>query len=238
MTLVSETAPAASQSVPSSISTECPALRRASLLREGVHAHLHHRKHVPSPPIGTRSTRLIGSSKLACSHRGRRLAGRKARLRYGRRNLCFRYLARYGSLSRGATVPIPSQFQETIERKADYFETLLGILTVLARVKDPETPDLPFWLPRTSHHREGRVHPRRRARSRMNRHAVPHDGRQPWPFPGQHSHDACMPPSETQQDRSTTTWLRRGMPVWTRRRTGQWASRSPFRSTAMGDLRS
>jgi len=64
-------------------------------------------------------------------------------------------LARYGSLSRGATVPIPSQFQETIERKADYFETLLGILTVLARVKDPETPDLPFWLPRTSHHREG-----------------------------------------------------------------------------------
>jgi hypothetical protein len=43
---------------------------------------------------------------------------------------------------RGATVPIPSQFRETIQCKADHFKTLLGILKVLANVQDLQAPDL------------------------------------------------------------------------------------------------
>lgn len=49
---------------------------------------------------------------------------------------------------RSAALPLPSQFGETIQRKADHFETLLGTLKVLAQVKDLTAPDLPFWLPR------------------------------------------------------------------------------------------
>ncbi|ESY71799.1 hypothetical protein X743_18900 [Mesorhizobium sp. LNHC252B00] len=43
---------------------------------------------------------------------------------------------------------IPSQFGETLRRKADHFETLLGILKVLAHVPDLSAPKLPFWVPR------------------------------------------------------------------------------------------
>jgi hypothetical protein len=99
----------------------------------------------------------------------------------------------------------PSQFGETIQRKPDHFETLLGILKVLARAKDLEVPDLSFWLPRAQAAiAKARVHPRRRARSSMNRYAAPHDGGQPWLSPGQHTHDACMQLSKTQQDRCTS----------------------------------
>lgn len=43
---------------------------------------------------------------------------------------------------------VPSQFGETVRRKADHFETLLGILKVLAHVPDLSAPKLPYWVPR------------------------------------------------------------------------------------------
>ena len=50
-----------------------------------------------------------------------------------------------GSAYRVAALPVPSQFGETVQRKADHFETLLGVLKVLAHVPDLTAPDLPFW---------------------------------------------------------------------------------------------
>ena len=49
---------------------------------------------------------------------------------------------------KGPAAPIPSQFRETIQRKADHFETLLGILKVLAHAPDVTAPDAAFWRPR------------------------------------------------------------------------------------------
>ena len=49
---------------------------------------------------------------------------------------------------RGPALPIPSQFSEAIQRKADHFETLLGVLKILAHVENLGAPDLPYWLPK------------------------------------------------------------------------------------------
>ena len=49
---------------------------------------------------------------------------------------------------RGPALPIPSQFSEAIRRKADHFETLLGVLKILAHVEGLRAPDLPYWLPK------------------------------------------------------------------------------------------
>jgi hypothetical protein len=49
---------------------------------------------------------------------------------------------------RGPALPVPSQFSEAIRRKADHFETLLGVLKILAHVEDLRAPDLPCWLPK------------------------------------------------------------------------------------------
>ena len=49
---------------------------------------------------------------------------------------------------RGPSLLIPSQFSEAIRRKADHFETLLGVLKVLAHVEGLRAPDLPYWLPK------------------------------------------------------------------------------------------
>jgi len=49
---------------------------------------------------------------------------------------------------RGAAVSIPSEFAEMIQHKADRFETLIGVLKVLAHVEDLQAPDLPYWLSR------------------------------------------------------------------------------------------
>ena len=49
---------------------------------------------------------------------------------------------------RGPALPIPSQFSEAIRRKADHFETLLGVLKILAHVENPGASDLPYWLPK------------------------------------------------------------------------------------------
>ena len=49
---------------------------------------------------------------------------------------------------RGPALPIPSQFAETIRRKADHFETLLGVLKILAHVENLGASDLPYWLPK------------------------------------------------------------------------------------------
>ncbi|MBX9825369.1 MAG: hypothetical protein K2Y27_10275 [Xanthobacteraceae bacterium] len=48
----------------------------------------------------------------------------------------------------GAPMPIPSHFRETNERKAAHFETLLGILKILAHARESHMPDFPFWLAR------------------------------------------------------------------------------------------
>ncbi len=40
---------------------------------------------------------------------------------------------------------VPSQFDETVQRKADYFETLLGILKMLAHAPDGAASGPPFW---------------------------------------------------------------------------------------------
>lgn len=52
------------------------------------------------------------------------------------------------SAYRVTTLPVPSQFGETMQRKADHFETLLGILKVLAHAPDGAAPDPPFWRQR------------------------------------------------------------------------------------------
>jgi hypothetical protein len=49
---------------------------------------------------------------------------------------------------RAPALLIPSQFSEAIRRKADHFETLLGVLKILAHVENLSAPDLPYWLPK------------------------------------------------------------------------------------------
>lgn len=49
------------------------------------------------------------------------------------------------SAYRATALSIPSQFTETVLRKADHFETLLGILKVLASPTQDGTSDPPFW---------------------------------------------------------------------------------------------
>jgi hypothetical protein len=48
----------------------------------------------------------------------------------------------------GSALPIPSRFTGTIQRKADHFEMLLGVLKILAHVEDLAAADLPLWLPK------------------------------------------------------------------------------------------
>jgi len=49
---------------------------------------------------------------------------------------------------RGRALSIPSQFGEQIQRKADHFELLLGLLKVFAHAQDAEPADGPFWRQR------------------------------------------------------------------------------------------
>ena len=46
---------------------------------------------------------------------------------------------------RGDTEPIPSQFEETVQRKADHFETLFGLLKMLASDIRAGRPTQPHW---------------------------------------------------------------------------------------------
>jgi hypothetical protein len=46
------------------------------------------------------------------------------------------------------SLAVPSQFGEDVQRKADHFETLLGILKVLAHAPKGEPLDSPFWRQR------------------------------------------------------------------------------------------
>jgi hypothetical protein len=64
-------------------------------------------------------------------------------LRTLRRNLRHRRLAGRAHPYRVGELTVPSRFGETIHRKADHFETLLGILKLLAHA-----PDAPFWRQR------------------------------------------------------------------------------------------
>ena len=45
----------------------------------------------------------------------------------------------------GTTIPIPSQFGEQVQRKADHFEVLLGLLKVFAHIPDTGPHDDLFW---------------------------------------------------------------------------------------------
>lgn len=45
----------------------------------------------------------------------------------------------------GTALPIPSQFGEQAQRKADHFEVLLGLLKVFAHIPDTGPHDDPFW---------------------------------------------------------------------------------------------
>jgi hypothetical protein len=49
---------------------------------------------------------------------------------------------------RGPALPIPSQFFEAIRRRAGHFETLLGVLKILAHVENLGASNLPYWLPK------------------------------------------------------------------------------------------
>jgi len=48
----------------------------------------------------------------------------------------------------GRALTVPSQFGEAVERKADHFEVLLGLLKVFAHPPDAGLPDPPFWRQR------------------------------------------------------------------------------------------
>ncbi|MGE0565942.1 MAG: hypothetical protein AB7O50_15665 [Pseudolabrys sp.] len=52
------------------------------------------------------------------------------------------------SAYRVSALLVPSQFGEAVQRKADHFETLLGILKVLAHAPDGSASDPPFWRQR------------------------------------------------------------------------------------------
>ena len=49
---------------------------------------------------------------------------------------------------RGRALSIPSQFGEQVQRRADHFEVLLGLLKVFAHAPDAESADDPFWRQR------------------------------------------------------------------------------------------
>jgi len=49
---------------------------------------------------------------------------------------------------RGRARSIPSQFGEQVQRRADHFEVLLGLLKVFAHASDVEPAEGPFWLKR------------------------------------------------------------------------------------------
>ena len=49
---------------------------------------------------------------------------------------------------RGRALSIPSQFGEQVQRRADHFEVLLGLLKVFAHAPDVEPADGPFWRQR------------------------------------------------------------------------------------------
>jgi hypothetical protein len=48
----------------------------------------------------------------------------------------------------GRALTVPSQYGEAVERKADHFEVLLGLLKVFAHPPDAGLPDPPFWRER------------------------------------------------------------------------------------------
>lgn len=52
------------------------------------------------------------------------------------------------SAYRVTALPVPSQFGETMQRKADHFETLLRVLKVLAHPPEAGSSDPPFWRQR------------------------------------------------------------------------------------------
>ena len=52
------------------------------------------------------------------------------------------------TIDRGISIAIPSQFGETIQRKANHLETLLGILKMMAQAPNSNLPESAFWRTR------------------------------------------------------------------------------------------
>jgi hypothetical protein len=211
MILVAEAAPAASQPVPPSISTECPALRRETLLREDDHAHLHDRKHVPP---AEQACRLAiedddwSGEKLDYDTAGETYVSgmwRGADAAY-----------------RGVTVPIPSPFRETIQRGRPFRDIAWHSEGARPCEGSGGTGSLVLASTRTSRYRESRVRPRWHARSRLSRTRLHSTAVSPA-ISGTALARRLHALSETQQDRCTAACR-----VWTRRLTGQRASRSPI----------
>lgn len=53
-----------------------------------------------------------------------------------------------GAAYAAPALPIPAQYCEPVERRADLFEIMLGMLKILAHADDLQAPNLPTWLPR------------------------------------------------------------------------------------------
>lgn len=51
---------------------------------------------------------------------------------------------------RGTPIATPSEFRESITRKADHFEVLLGLLKVLAQDRDLDSAERGYWQPRAA----------------------------------------------------------------------------------------
>jgi hypothetical protein len=49
---------------------------------------------------------------------------------------------------RGTALPVPSQFEEAIQRKAEHFDVLAGLLAEAAQTMGLSRADFALWLPR------------------------------------------------------------------------------------------
>ena len=53
-----------------------------------------------------------------------------------------------GTAYAAPALPVPGQFNEPVQRRADLFGIVLGMLKILAHADDLQAPNLPTWLPR------------------------------------------------------------------------------------------
>ncbi len=88
------------------------------------------------------------AASLPPRHRRRQLGGAEGGLRIRRRNLRDRRLAGRRPAYASPALPIPSHFGEALQRKAEHFEVLLGLLKVFALPTDGGPTDEPFWRQR------------------------------------------------------------------------------------------
>jgi len=71
----------------------------------------------------------------------------KRGLRNRRTNLHHRHLGENAAY-KGDAIPVPSSFDEAIQRKANHFDTLVAVLRDAARPMGLSGADFELWLPR------------------------------------------------------------------------------------------